>query len=141
MEKNQNDSDKENKNSVQIEECSTYPLNNEIIYKERVNGRTKRSFNYVIIKEGVYSNESITGPKNKKRKLSTSNNGINTKRRPTQQYKIPHGYVVETTWGQATKKRTVHCEIDYVDKIPQFQIMVPIFNMLFHQLYLHLLQH
>jgi len=65
MEENQNDSDKENKNSVQIEECSTYPLNNEILYKERVNGRTKRSFNYVIIKEGVYSNESITGPKNK----------------------------------------------------------------------------
>jgi len=115
-------SDKENNNN---EECSTYPLDNEILYKEHVNGKTKRSFNYTIIEEGVYTNETITtGPKNKKQKLSnsTSNNGINTKKRPAQQYKIPHGYVVETTWGRATKKRTVRCEIDYIDKIPRFQI-------------------
>ena len=81
MEENQ--SDKENNNNVQIEECSTYPLDNEILYKEHVNGKTKQSFNYTIIEEGVYTNETITtGPKNKKQKLSnsTSNNEINTKK-------------------------------------------------------------
>ena len=57
-------SDKENTN-VQIEEHSTYPLNNNILYRERLNKQTKRSFNYVIIKEGVYPDVALTGPKNR----------------------------------------------------------------------------
>jgi hypothetical protein len=107
-------SDKENKNNVQIEEHSTYPLDSKILYKERVNGQTKRSFNYIILKEGVYPDEIITRPKNKKQKLTNNTTA--------QRYKIPHGYVVETTWGRATKKQTVRCEIDYINKIPQFKI-------------------
>ncbi|CAB4411412.1 unnamed protein product [Rhizophagus irregularis] len=50
-------SDQENvKNKIQIEEDSTYPLDNNIIYREHMNKITKRSFNYIIIKEGVYPN-------------------------------------------------------------------------------------
>lgn len=37
-------------------------------------------------------------------------------------YKIPHGYVVETTWGRGARKRTVCCEIDYINTTPQFRI-------------------
>lgn len=122
----ENASDQENiiEHKIQVEEDSTYPLDNNIIYRERVNKITKRSFNYVIIKEGVYPDRIITGSKSKKRKrtLTTHNRTNNLKKRSTQQYKIPHGYVVETTWGRATKKRTVRCEIDYVNTIPQFRI-------------------
>jgi hypothetical protein len=122
----ENTSDQENiiENKIQIEEDSTYPLDNNIMYRERINKITKRSFNYVIIKEGVYPDKIITGSKSKKRKhkLTTRNGTNNFKKRSTQQYKIPHGYVVETTWGRAAKKRTVRCEIDYVNTIPQFRI-------------------
>src|SRR3954469_22367334 len=121
-------SDQENiiENKIRIEEDSTYPLDNKIIYRERVNNITKRSFNYVIIKEGVYSDRTITGPKSKKRKciaaLTTRNGANNSKKRHTQQYKIPHGYVIETTWGRAAKKRTIRCEINYINTISQFRI-------------------
>ena len=108
----ENISDKENiENKFQIEEDSTYPLNNNIMYRERVNNVTIRSFNYVIIKEGIYSDDIIT---TKKRKLA--------KGRPTQQFKIPHNYIVETTWGRASKRQTVHCEIEYINAVPHFQI-------------------
>jgi hypothetical protein len=106
-----NASDQENiENKVQFEEDSTYPLNNNILYRKRMNKITKCSFNYIIIKEGVYLN----GIESKSEKT------INTNKRS---YKIPHGYVVETTWGRAAKKRTVRCEIDFINHItPQFCI-------------------
>ncbi|CAG8682466.1 841_t:CDS:2 [Funneliformis mosseae] len=44
------------------------------------------------------------------------------RKRQTKQYKIPHGYVLETTWGRAANKQTVCCEIDYIDGAPQFRI-------------------
>lgn len=106
-----NTSDQENiENKIQIEEDSTYPLDNNILYRERVNNITKRSFNYNIIKEGVYPN----GMELKSEKTS------NTSRKRS--FKIPHGYVVETTWGRGAKKRTVCCEIDYINTTPQFRI-------------------
>lgn len=117
----ENITDQENK--FQIEEISTYPLNNNILYRERVNKVTQRSFNYVIIKEGVYPNGTRTGPKSLQDSAignSTSNN--KRKKRPVRQYKIPHGYIVETTWGRASKKKTVRCEIDYINEMPQFHI-------------------
>jgi hypothetical protein len=78
--------DKENiENKLQIEEESTYPLNNNIIYRECINNVTIRSFNYVIIKEGVYPNEVVVTKKAK------------AKGRLIQQFKIPHSYIVETT--------------------------------------------
>ncbi|CAG8559732.1 16621_t:CDS:2 [Funneliformis mosseae] len=36
---------------IQIQETSTYPLNNNILYWKHINQKTKRSFSYVIIKE------------------------------------------------------------------------------------------
>ena len=87
--------DQENINSnLQIEENSTYPLLSNITYKERVNKQTKRSFNYVIIEEGVYPEDVLTGQKNQ-------DSVIYKKKR---QYKIPHNYIVETTWGRAANK-------------------------------------
>ncbi|CAJ0750782.1 24392_t:CDS:2 [Entrophospora sp. SA101] len=83
--------------NLQIEENSTYPLVNNITYKERVNNQTKRSFSYVIIKEGVYPEKVLTGPKSK-------------------------NSVIKTTWGRAANKQTVCCKINYVDGIPQFCI-------------------
>lgn len=105
----ENISDKENiENTLQIEEDSTYPLDNKILYRERTNKITKRSFNYTIIKEGVYPN-------------GVGSKSSNTSKK--KQYKIPHGYVVETTWGRAAnKKRSVCCEIDYINTTPQFRI-------------------
>ncbi|CAB5216601.1 unnamed protein product [Rhizophagus irregularis] len=106
-----NTSDQENvENEIQVEEDSTYPLDSNILYRERINNITKRSFNYNIIKEGVYPN----GMESKSKKTN------NTSRKKS--YKIPHGYVVETTWGQGAKKRTVCCEIDYINTTPQFHI-------------------
>ena len=115
-------SDKENvNNTFQIEEESTYPLDNNIIYWERINKVTKCSFSYVIIKEGIYPDSVVT---TKKPDLanSTGSRINNIKRRPAQQFKVPHGYIVETTWGRTTKKRTVRCEIEYIDTIPYFRI-------------------
>jgi hypothetical protein len=123
MSDRENITDQENNDKFQIEEVSTYPLNNNILYRERVNKVTKRSFNYIIIKEGVYPNGTQTGPKSSQDSVicnSTSNN--KRKKRPVQQYKIPHGYIVETTWGRTSKKRTVRCEIAYINEIPQFCI-------------------
>ncbi|PKY46398.1 hypothetical protein RhiirA4_461249 [Rhizophagus irregularis] len=63
-------SDKENiENTFQTEEESTYPSNNNIIYRKHVNNVTKRSFNYIILKEGVYPNK-ITNKKNSVGKFS-----------------------------------------------------------------------
>ncbi|PKC55007.1 hypothetical protein RhiirA1_476334 [Rhizophagus irregularis] len=90
-----NTSDQENvENEIQVEEDSTYPLDSNILYRERINNITKRSFNYNIIKEGVYPN----GMESKSKKTN------NTSRKKS--YKIPYGYVVETTWGRGAKKRT-----------------------------------
>ncbi|RHZ82462.1 hypothetical protein Glove_109g360 [Diversispora epigaea] len=58
--------------------------------------------------KGVYLNESET--LNKKRKLK--------------HYKIPYDYIVETTWGRTTKKRTVRCEIDYNNNTCTFQFRI-----------------
>ncbi|RIA88168.1 hypothetical protein C1645_826764 [Glomus cerebriforme] len=63
--------DQENvKNKIQTEEDFTYPLDNNIIYRECMNKITKHSFNYIIIKEGVYPNGIAL---NKKYTLETSN--------------------------------------------------------------------
>ncbi|EXX64320.1 hypothetical protein RirG_143880 [Rhizophagus irregularis DAOM 197198w] len=77
MSDRENITDQENIDEFQIEEVSTYPINNNILYRERVNKVTKRSFNYVIIKEGVYPNGTQTGPKSLQDSVicsSTSNN-------------------------------------------------------------------
>ncbi|UZO15790.1 uncharacterized protein OCT59_007205 [Rhizophagus irregularis] len=103
MSDRENITDQENIDEFQIEEVSTYPINNNILYRERVNKVTKRSFNYVIIKKGVYPNGTQTGPK-------------------SLQDSIPHGYIVETTWEHTSKKKTIRCEIVYINEIPQFRI-------------------
>ncbi|RGB31286.1 hypothetical protein C1646_764281 [Rhizophagus diaphanus] len=90
-------SNKENiENTFQIEEEFTYPSNNNIIYRKRVNNVTKHSFNYIILKEGIYPNE-IT---NKKQ----INNDNTKKKRLMRHYKIPNNYVVETTWASNYEK-------------------------------------
>jgi hypothetical protein len=87
-----NTSDQENiENRIQFEEDSTYPLNNNILYRERMNKVTKRSFNYIIIKEGVYPN----GINSKSEKNTLAANKNNNSKKKT--YKIPHGYIVKTT--------------------------------------------
>ncbi|RHZ69752.1 hypothetical protein Glove_279g49 [Diversispora epigaea] len=91
---------------ILFEKDSTYPLDNRILYKEIVNNVTKRSFNYIIIKEGIYLDE----------------NDKNTNKQFIQCYKIPHNYVVKTTWGRGKKKRTVQCEIEYIDNKLQYYI-------------------
>ncbi|SRR6266542_1395379 len=119
------DSDTENvEYGVQIQETSTYPLNNNILYWEYINQKTKRSFSCVIIKEGIYPDKIVTRPSNKqKEQTETLQDTSNIRRkRQSKQYKIPHGYVVKTTWGWAAGKQTVCCEIDYIDEIPQFCI-------------------
>ena len=69
----ENISNKENiENTLQIEEDSTYPLDNKILYRERTNKITKRSFNYTIIKEGVYPNG--VGLKSDNKSTSKKNN-------------------------------------------------------------------
>ncbi|RHZ71616.1 hypothetical protein Glove_256g128 [Diversispora epigaea] len=106
-------SDQENvTNKLCIKEETTYPLSNKILYKECVNNVTRRSFNYIIIKEGVYPNQL---------ELSTPRK---TNKRPVKLYKIPHNYIIETTWGRKTKKRTVHCEIDYNNETHTFQFRI-----------------
>ncbi|RHZ58586.1 hypothetical protein Glove_372g136 [Diversispora epigaea] len=107
-------------NKLCIKEESTYPFSNKISYKECKNNVTKRSFNYLIIKEGVYPVNSEFPSKKQK-----TNNSMPSKiKRSPQHYKIPYNYIVETTWGRAIKKRTVRCEIDYNKDthIYQFQI-------------------
>ncbi|PKY34392.1 hypothetical protein RhiirB3_454046, partial [Rhizophagus irregularis] len=99
MSDRENITDQENIDEFQIEEVSTYPINNNILYRERVNKVTKRSFNYVIIKEGVYPNGTQTGPKS-----------------------LQDSVICKTTWGHASKKKTIRCEIDYINEIPQFRI-------------------
>ena len=63
MSDRENITDQENNDKFEIEEVSTYPINNNILYRERVNKVTKCSFNYIIIKEGVYPSGTQTGPK------------------------------------------------------------------------------
>ncbi|POG66169.1 hypothetical protein GLOIN_2v1780831 [Rhizophagus irregularis DAOM 181602=DAOM 197198] len=99
MSDRENITDQENIDEFQIEEVSTYPINNNILYRERVNKVTKRSFNYVIIKKGVYPNGTQTGPKS-----------------------LQDSVICKTTWGRASKKKTIRCEIDYINEIPQFRI-------------------
>ncbi|RHZ46838.1 hypothetical protein Glove_606g15 [Diversispora epigaea] len=54
----ENNSDKENTNNkLYIKEDSRYPIDNKILYKKCMNNITRRSFNYLIIKEGVFSNQ------------------------------------------------------------------------------------
>ena len=76
----ENHSDKENRN-VQIEEHSTYSLNNNILYKERANNQTKRSFNYTIIKEEVYSNGTLAEPLKNRQENSQDSLTYNVKKR------------------------------------------------------------
>src|SRR2546421_5590055 len=73
-----NASDQENgENKIHIEEDSIYPLDNNIIYRERLNKITKRSFNYIIMKEGVYPDGIALNEKNI---LETSNENKNFKK-------------------------------------------------------------
>ena len=109
---------------VQIQETFTYPLNNNILYQKYVNQKTKYNFSYIIIKEDIYSDKIIIRLNNKqKERTETLQDTSNIRRkRQSKQYKILHGYVVETTWEQAADKQTVCCKIDYIDEIPQFHI-------------------
>ncbi|RIB17991.1 hypothetical protein C2G38_2185837 [Gigaspora rosea] len=102
-----------NRNKVQIKEISTYPISNNILYQEYKNNTIVRSFNYIIIKEGVYLNI------NPIQKQQQSDNI--EKKRSVRQYKIPHNYIIETTWGRFTQQ-TIRCEINYLNKILQYQI-------------------
>ncbi|RHZ46301.1 hypothetical protein Glove_627g49 [Diversispora epigaea] len=106
---NENNSDKENiDNKLHIKENSTYPIDNKISYKECINNVTRRSFNYLIIKEGVYPDQpKFFAPK-----------------KTGKSYKISYDYVVETSWGRATKKRIVRCEIDYNNNTHTFQFKI-----------------
>ena len=95
------DSDTENvEYGVQIQETFTYPLNNNILYQKYVNQKTKYNFSYIIIKEDIYSDKIIIRLNNKqKERTETLQDTSNIRRkRQSKQYKILHGYVVETTW-------------------------------------------
>ncbi|GBB94190.1 hypothetical protein RclHR1_23080001 [Rhizophagus clarus] len=66
--------------------------------------------------ERVYPNAIVL---NKKNILETSNESNKFQKKT---YKIPHGYVVKTTWSRASKKQTICREIDYINAVPQFHI-------------------
>ncbi|CAG8740264.1 1460_t:CDS:2 [Gigaspora margarita] len=95
-------------NGVEIEEISTYPLNNIIIYKERKYNKTIRSFTYIIKKEGVYPSHNILVTTSSPNKKLTK--------------KIPNNYIAITTWGRGKNKKTIRCSIKYKDKKPEFII-------------------
>ncbi|CAG8525316.1 6574_t:CDS:2, partial [Funneliformis caledonium] len=95
------DSDTENvEYGVQIKETSTYPLNNNILYWEHINQKTKRSFSYVIIKKGIYPDKIVIRPSNKQKERTET---------------------LQDT-SNIRKKRQICYEIDYIDEIPQFCI-------------------
>jgi hypothetical protein len=77
-----------------------YPNDPKITYKEG----TSRSFIYNIIEEGFYPPAEI---------LSCSKRG--------KKYKIPDGYIVETTWGKPKTRQTLKCTIKYDQNGPVFR--------------------
>ncbi|CAG8791786.1 9281_t:CDS:1, partial [Cetraspora pellucida] len=80
------------------EENSNYPVDRTIKWKS-----PRRSFQYYIVKEGVYPPESYL-----------------TYTRGSNHYPIPDNYVVETTYGKSEK--TVTCFINYYNQKPQYKI-------------------
>lgn len=72
-----------------------YPASPKIIYKN-----PKRTFRYTILEEGIVPPKAIL---------------CQTKRK---NYKIPTGYLVETSWGY----RTIRCRINYINDKPIYSI-------------------
>ncbi|CAG8691504.1 6328_t:CDS:2 [Cetraspora pellucida] len=80
------------------EENSNYSMDHTIKWKS-----PRRSFQYYIVKEGIYPPKSY----------------LAYTRMPGH-YPIPDNYVVETTYGK--NEKTVTCFINYHDKKPQYKI-------------------
>jgi len=81
-------------------ELHNYPFDSVIKYKE-----SGRSFSYDIVEEGYYPHSTM---------LQFTNN--------SNKYKIPDGYIVNTTWGRVDKCQTVQCSINYVENKPIFKV-------------------
>lgn len=79
-------------------EISDYPENLNIKWKNN-----KRTFYYKIVKEGIYPREYIL---------------CQTKK--PNQYPIPHGYIVQTSWNQNICP--VQCTINYINDKPMYQV-------------------
>jgi hypothetical protein len=80
-------------------EQENYPTSSEIIYYG------DRKFNYYIIQEGVYlpaAQLCYTEAPN--------------------YFPIPDNYIVQTTWGRASNRRTIQCSIHYIEEIPHYLI-------------------
>jgi hypothetical protein len=84
-------------NKIQFKENFTYPLDNNILYRERINKVTKHSYKYIIIKEEVYPNRIRS--KGEKNMLETNNENNNSKKRL---YKISHALVEIISFGTKT---------------------------------------
>ncbi|CAG8808971.1 13330_t:CDS:2 [Gigaspora margarita] len=80
------------------EENSNYPMDRTIKWKS-----PRRSFQYYIVKEGIYPPKSY-------RAYTRAPNC----------YPIPDNYVIETTYGK--KEKTITCYIDYYNEKPQYTI-------------------
>ncbi|CAG8833442.1 2955_t:CDS:2, partial [Gigaspora margarita] len=81
-------------------EMKNYPKSSVIEAKTSCN-----KFIYHIIQEGIYPNKNILSYTLK-----------------LNQYRIPHDYVVETTFGKGKAQKTVICSINYQNNIPEFKI-------------------
>ena len=81
-------------------ETHTYPENPIILYKT-----TKHSFTYKILQEGIYPKPPILAYTQLPNK-----------------YKIPNGYIVQTSWGKKNSKIVIECSITYKQQKPVFQI-------------------
>src|SRR4051794_27495290 len=82
-------------------EITEYPKTDDILYTDG-----KRSYRYSVKQEGLYPQPPVLAYSQGKNK-----------------YKIPNYYVIETTWGRSSNKRTVKCSINYIDDKPHFKIM------------------
>ncbi|GBC53912.2 hypothetical protein GLOIN_2v1789397 [Rhizophagus irregularis DAOM 181602=DAOM 197198] len=87
-------------------EISDYPENLNIKWKNN-----KRTFYYKIVKEGIYPREYIL---------------CQTKK--PNQYPIPHGYIVQTSWNQ--NMCPVQCTIIYINDKPMYQVEFVVVNVL-----------
>ncbi|CAG8813608.1 36181_t:CDS:2 [Gigaspora margarita] len=81
-------------------ETKNYPKSSIIEAKTSCN-----KFKYHIIQEGIYPSKNILAYTLK-----------------PNQYRIPHNYVVETTYGRGKSQKTILCSINYQNNIPEFKI-------------------
>ncbi|RIB17717.1 hypothetical protein C2G38_2186582 [Gigaspora rosea] len=87
-------------------ERNKYPENNQFSLKQN---NTKYTYN--IINEGYYPSNNIL-------RYTSSHNTSSSKT----QYKIPDGYLVETSWGRGKSRHIVECEIEYNPEGPVFRV-------------------